>query len=78
MKYKAKYLETAGQDREAIRKYLEQFSSTAAPRLFNKIKSKVELAKDNPYMYAAYERRPQFRRMGNYSVSPGKNVVRIP
>ena len=63
MRYKARYLSTAKYDRDAIRNYLNQYSLTAATRLFEKIKAKVELAKDNPYMYAAYERRPQFRRI---------------
>jgi len=70
MKYRAKYLITAKQDREAIKKYRDQYSLTATGRLFSKIKSKVELAKENPYAYPAYERRPQFRRIvaGDYLV----------
>jgi len=70
MKYKAKYLTTARQDREAIKTYLKQYSSTAAKKLFEKIKSNMEYVKDNPFMYEAYERRPQFRRMvvGDYLV----------
>jgi len=63
MKYKAKYLITARYDRDAIKAYLDQYSPVAAKRLFGKIKSNMELVKDNPYMYEAYDRRPQFRRM---------------
>ena len=70
MKYRAKYLITAVQDREAIKAYLDQYSLTAANRLFRTIRSKMLLAKANPYMYEVYERRPQFRRMtvGDYLV----------
>ena len=63
MKYKAKFLITAKYDQGAIKAYLNQYSLTAAKRLFNKIKGNLELVKENPYMYEAYERRPQFRRM---------------
>ena len=63
MKYKAKFLITAKYDRETVKAYLNQYSLTAAKRLFDKIKSNLELVKENPYMYEAYERRPQFRRM---------------
>ena len=70
MKYKVKYLITAKRDREVIKAYLDQFSLTAAKSLFSKIINKMELVKENPYMYRAYERRPQFRRMvvGDYLV----------
>jgi len=39
-------------------------------RLFNKIRNKVELAKENPYAYPAYDRRPHFRKIvaGDYLV----------
>ena len=63
MKYKAKFLITARHDREAIKAYLNQYSLTAAKRLFDRVKSNLELVKDNPYMYEAYQRRPQFRKM---------------
>ena len=63
MKYGAKYLITAKQDREAIKTYLNQFSTKAAARLFAKIKRNIEYAKTNPYIYEVYERRPKFRRM---------------
>ena len=63
MKYKVQYLVTAKQDRESIKTYLNQFSLTAAKRLFDKIKRNMEYVKENPYMFKAYERRPQFRRM---------------
>ena len=63
MKYKTKYLITAGYDRDAIKAYLDQYSPVAAKRLFSKIKNNLELVKENPYMYEAYGRRPQFRRM---------------
>ena len=63
MKYSVKYLETVRRDRDAIKAYLGQHSTTAAKRLFDKIKDKMELAKTNPYMYVSYERRPQFRRI---------------
>jgi len=36
---------------------------TAAKRLFDKIRSNMELVKGNPYMYKSYDGRPQFRRM---------------
>ena len=62
-KYKAKFLITAKYDREAIKIYLDQYSPVAAKRIFDKIKSNLELVKENPYMYEAYERRPQFRKM---------------
>ena len=63
MQYKAKYLITVIYDRDAIKAYLDQYSPAAAKRLFDKIKSNMELVKENPYMYEVYERRPQFRRM---------------
>jgi len=63
MKYRAKYLITAKQDREAIKEYLNQFSTKAAARVFAKIKRNVEYAKSNPYIYEVYERRPNFRRI---------------
>jgi len=63
MKYKAKYLVTARQDREAIKAHLNQFSTKAAARIFAKIKRNIEYAKSNPYIYEVYERRPKFRRM---------------
>jgi addiction module RelE/StbE family toxin len=63
MKYRVKYLVTARNDREVIRKYLNQYSLTAFQRIFGKIKSNMELVKNNPDMYETYERRPQFRRM---------------
>ena len=63
MKYKAKYLITAVYDRDTIKAYLDHYSPAAAKRLFDKIKSNMELVKENPYMYEVYERRPQFRRM---------------
>ena len=63
MKYKAKFLITARYDRETITAYLNQYSLTAAKRLFDKIKNNLKLVKENPYMYEAYERRPQFRKM---------------
>ena len=63
VKYKVKYLITAVYDRDTIKAYLDQYSPSAAKKLFEKIKSNMELAKENPYMYEAYERRPQFRRM---------------
>jgi len=59
MKYKAKFLITAKHDRDNIKAYLDQFSLTAASKLFQKIKSNMELVKKNPYMYKVYERRPQ-------------------
>jgi len=70
MKYRARYLVTAKQDRETIKLYLNQYSLTAANRLFDRIKSRVELAKENPYAYPAYGRRPQFRKIvvGDYLV----------
>jgi len=70
MKYKVRYLETVRHDREVIKAYLDLYSSTAAKRLFDKIKYKMELAKANPYMYEAYRGRPQFRRVvvGDYLV----------
>ena len=83
MKYRARYLITAKQDREAIKAYLDQFSSTASSRLFGKIKSKMELVKENPYMYKAYERRPQFRIMVVedylvfYKVNEADSVVEV-
>jgi len=45
MKYKAKYLITAGYDGEVIKAYLDSYSPGAAKRLFEKIKSNMELAK---------------------------------
>ena len=63
MKYIVKYLETVRHDRDAIKAYLSKYSATASKRLFDKIKRKMELVKTNPYMYEAYERRPQFRKM---------------
>ena len=63
MKYSVKYLETVRHDRDAIKAYLDQYSTTAAKKLFDKIKGKMELVKTNPYMYVSYERRPQFRRI---------------
>jgi len=63
MSYSVKYLITARQDRKNISAYLNQYSMTAANRLFNNIKGKMELVKENPYMYERYERRPSFRRM---------------
>ena len=54
MRYKTRYLSTAKDDRDAIRNYLNQYSLTAATRLLEKIKAKVELAKDNPYMYIEF------------------------
>jgi plasmid stabilization system protein ParE len=61
--YKAKYLNSARQDREAIKIHLNQYSTRAAGRLFAKIKRNMEYVKKNPYIYEAYERRPDFRRM---------------
>ena len=63
MKYRAKYLITARQDRETIKSYLNQFSATAYSRLVAKIRRNIEYAKSNPYMYEVYERRPNFRRI---------------
>jgi len=63
MKYRAKYFITAKQDREAIKAYLNQYSTKAYTRLFAKIKRNIEYAKSNPYMYEIYERRPNFRRI---------------
>ena len=63
MKYRAKYLETARHDRDAVKAYLGQYPSIAVQRLFDKVKSKMELVKINPYMYEVYARRPQFRRI---------------
>ena len=63
MKYSVRYLSTAGHDRDVIKAYLDQYSGSAAGRLFGKIKRNMEYAKENPYMYSVYERRPQFRRM---------------
>jgi len=63
MKYRVNYLITAKHDREIIRAYLGQYSVTAAKRLFGMIKTKMDHVKENPYIYEAYERRPQFRRM---------------
>jgi len=63
MKYRVKYLITAKQDRETIKTYLNQFSTTAYTRLVAKIKRNIEYAKSNPYMYEVYERRPNFRRI---------------
>ena len=66
MKYRVRYLATAGDDREAIKTYLAQFSPSAAKRLFDKIKHNIDLIKLNPYMYEVYSRRPIFRRMVVY------------
>ena len=63
MKYKVRYLVTARHDREAIRAYMNQYSSSAATRIFEKIKRNMEYVKENPYIYEVYERRPKFRRM---------------
>ena len=63
MKYSVKFLETVRHDRNVIKAYLDRYSTTAAKRLFDKIKGKMELVKNNPYMYVSYERRPQFRRI---------------
>jgi len=63
MKYKAKFLITAKQDRLIIKEHLNKYSTQAYTRLISKIKRNIEYAKSNPYMYEAYERRPKFRRM---------------
>ena len=63
MKYTVKYFQTARTDRSIIKSYLSQFSSTAYTRLFEKIKDKIEITKNNPYIYPSYEHRPQFRRI---------------
>ena len=63
MKYKVRYLETVRHDREAIKIYLDRYSATAAKRLFDKIKSRMEFVKSNPYIHESYGKRPQFRRM---------------
>jgi len=83
MKYKVKYLDTVRHDREAIKKYMSQYSSTAAKRLFERVKAKVERVKENPHMYEVYWRRPQFRRIvvGDYVVFyrivESENVVEV-
>ena len=61
--YRVKYFETVRTDRAVIKAHLDQFSQPAAKRLFGKIRSRMELVKHNPYMYKAYNRRPQFRVM---------------
>jgi addiction module RelE/StbE family toxin len=63
MMYRIKYLVTARHDRKTIKSYLNQYSLTAARRLFDKIKANMEYVKENPHMYETYERKPQFRRM---------------
>lgn len=70
MKYRVRYLSTAREDRETIKRHLNQFSSTAFRRLFTKIKRNMVLVKENPEIYEVYNRRQQFRRMvvGDYLV----------
>ena len=63
MTYKVRYLDAVRHDRDDIREYLTKYSTTAAKRLFDKIKSRMELVKTNPYIYKSYDRRPQFRVM---------------
>ena len=83
MKYKAKYLITVEYDREVIKAYLDLYSPDAARRLFKKIKNNMELVKENPYMYAAFKSRPQFRRMAAedylvfYKVKEDERIIEV-
>ncbi len=83
MKYRAIWLPTGRQDRETIRKYLDQFSDTAYRRIFGKIKDNIDLVQEHPYMYEVYERHTEFRRMVVedyllfYVVNEAKNRVEI-
>ena len=83
MKYRARFLITAKQDREAIKAYLNQFSTKAYTRLFAKIKRNIEYVKSNPYIYEVYERRPKFRRMVVedylvfYQINEGEKLIEV-
>ena len=55
MKYKVRYLETTRSDREMIKAHLDQYSKAAAKRLFNRIRSKMELVKQNGIYRRIYD-----------------------
>ena len=83
MKYGVKYFSAIRRDREVIKTHLDQYSTSAAKRLFGKIKTKLEIVKDNPYIYREYERRPQFRVMVVddylvfYKVNESKKIIEV-
>ena len=83
MSFKITFLEEAEQDMDDIEEYLSQYYESTVRNFFVKLKKKVFMLEETPYMYPAYEEDPFFRRMvvGDYllfySVDEARSLVVI-
>ncbi|MCL2604916.1 MAG: type II toxin-antitoxin system RelE/ParE family toxin [Defluviitaleaceae bacterium] len=83
MSFRIIFLENAEADMDAIEEYLSQFYADTVQNFFSKLKERVFMLEDMPYMCQAYEEDPFFRRMvvGDYvlfySIDETRNLVII-
>jgi addiction module RelE/StbE family toxin len=70
MKYKLKFLESAKNDKEGIKRYLNRYYPSTYKNFIEKLKNCIENIKEMPYMYPEYEYYPHYRKavVGNYLV----------
>ncbi|MDR1099836.1 MAG: type II toxin-antitoxin system RelE/ParE family toxin [Treponema sp.] len=70
MKYKLKFLESAKDDKEEIKKYLNRYYPGTVKNFIKKLKNCIENIEETPYMYPKYEYYPNYRKavVGNYLV----------
>jgi len=62
MKYKVEYLSIADRDIVALSDALAEYTQKAK-RIFLEMEKKLKLLEDMPYMWPAYQLKPEYRRM---------------
>ena len=62
MKYKVEYLSIADRDIVALSDALAEYPQKAK-RIFLEMEKKLKLLEDMPYMWPAYQLKPEYRRM---------------
>jgi plasmid stabilization system protein ParE len=82
MKYKVAFLPQANRDIASLADILAPYPDKAR-RLFQEMEQKIDLLKDNPFIWAVYHQRPKYHRMNLeghalfYIVDEGSHEVRI-
>jgi len=83
MSFRVIFLEEAESDMDAIEEYLFQYYASTVRNFFDKLKKKVFMLEDTPYMCQAYEDDSFFRKMVVedyllfYSVDETRNLVLV-
>jgi len=70
LKYNVKFLSLAIEDKKEINAYLSKYYPNTPERFTATLKKHISNLKENPYMYAIYPEKPEYRRMlvDNYIV----------